>query len=178
MLFGCLWMALGYFGAFGQSSFYDFTVRDIQGEEFPLARLAGKKVMVVNVASRCGLTPQYEQLQSLYEAYREKDFVIIGFPANNFREQEPGTDEEILTFCQANYGVTFPIMSKISVRDEAVHPLYQWLTRKELNGVADAQVQWNFHKFLIDENGNWVRSVSPTTLPDAQEIIDWLEGNP
>ncbi|MCC8018647.1 MAG: glutathione peroxidase [Rikenellaceae bacterium] len=155
--------------------FHDFTVKDIHGEDFPMSQLRGKKVMVVNVASRCGLTPQYEQLQALYEKYAGDGFVIVAFPSNDFLGQEPGSDEEIITFCRENYGVTFPVMSKISVTGDDIHPLYRWLTSAELNGAGDAEVAWNFQKFLIDRDGSWVRSVPPATLPDAEEITRWIE---
>ena len=122
-------------------SFYDFTVKTIDGKDFPLSSLKGKKVLVVNVASKCGLTPQYAQLEKLYEKYRDKDFVIIGFPANNFMGQEPGSNEEIAQFCSLNYDVTFPMMAKISVKGKEIAPLYQWLTEKKLNGKEDASVQ-------------------------------------
>ena len=130
-------------------SFYDFAVKTIDGKEFSLSSLKGKKVLVVNVASKCGLTPQYAQLEKLYEKYKDKDFVIIGFPANNFMGQEPGSNEEIAQFCSLNYGVTFPMMAKISVKGKEIAPLYQWLTEKKLNGKEDASVQWNFQKFMI-----------------------------
>lgn len=158
-----------------ESDFYNFTVKDIQGNDFSLSQLKGKKVMVVNVASRCGLTPQYEELQKLYEKYKDKNFTIIAFPANNFNEQEPGTNQAILEFCKQNYGVTFPIMEKISVRGNDIHPLYKWLTREELNGKSNAEVEWNFQKFLIDENGNWVKSIQPQVSPLSEEIISWIE---
>jgi glutathione peroxidase len=156
---------------------HDFTVKTIDGEDFPLSQLKGKKVMVVNVASKCGLTPQYEQLQALYEKYGNRDFVIIGFPANNFGAQEPGTNEEIRTFCTEKYGVTFPMMEKISVKGDDIHPLYQWLTQKNENGKEDAGVTWNFQKFLIDENGQWIKAVEPRTKPTDEAIISWIEGN-
>jgi glutathione peroxidase len=158
-----------------QKSFYDFTVKTIDGEDFPLSNLKGKKVLVVNVASKCGLTPQYQQLQELYAKYEKDNFVIIGFPANNFGKQEPGTNDEIKTFCTTNYGVTFPMMEKISVKGEDIDPLYQWLTSKNENGKEDAEVTWNFQKFLIDENGNWIRSLDPRTSPASEEISSWIE---
>lgn len=160
-----------------QAMFHDYIVRDIDGRDFPLSQLRGKKVMVVNVASRCGLTPQYENLQALYENYGPDDFVIIAFPANDFMEQEPGTDSEIAAFCDENYGITFPLMSKITVKGDETEPLYQWLTRKDLNGVEDVEITWNFQKFLIDEKGNMVRSVPPLTPPDDAEIIEWIMGS-
>ena len=156
-------------------SFYDFTVKTIDGKDFPLSSLKGKKVVVVNVASKCGLTPQYAQLEKLYEKYKDKDFVIIGFPANNFMGQEPGSNEEIAQFCSLNYDVTFPMMAKISVKGKEIAPLYQWLTEKKLNGKEDASVQWNFQKFMIDENGNWVGFVSPKENPFSEKIVTWIE---
>ena len=156
-------------------SFYDFTVKTIDGKDFPLSSLKGKKVLVGNVASKCGLTPQYAQLEKLYEKYKDKDFVIIGFPANNFMGQEPGSNEEIAQFCSLNYDVTFPIMAKISVKGKEIAPLYQWLTEKKLNGKEDASVQWNFQKFMIDENGNWVGFASPKESPFSEKIVTWIE---
>ena len=144
-------------------SFYDFTVRTIDGKEFPLS------------SSKCGLTPQYAKLQELYEKYKDKNFVIIGFPANNFMGQEPGSNEEIAKFCSLNYDVTFPMMSKISVKGKDMAPLYQWLTEKKLNGKEDAPVQWNFQKFMIDENGNWIGFVAPKESPFSEKILTWIE---
>ncbi len=160
--------------AIGQKSFHDFVVEDIYGNTFELASLKGKKVMVVNTASKCGLTPQYEKLEALYQQYGGEQFVIIGFPANNFMNQEPGTNEEIAEFCSINYGVTFPMMSKLSVKGKDQHPLYAWLTSKEQNGVEDSKVTWNFQKYLIDEDGSLVRSISPRTDPLDEEITAWL----
>lgn len=160
---------------YAQKNFHDFTVTAIDGSSFPLTSLKGKKVMVVNVASKCGLTPQYEQLQELYDTYKDNNFVIIGFPANNFMEQEPGTNDEIVQFCKLNYGVTFPLMEKISVKGDDMAPIYRWLTMKSENGVLDAEVTWNFQKFLIDENGNWVKTFEPKTNPLDQAIVDWVK---
>lgn len=156
-------------------NFYDFTVKDIDRNEFSFEQLKGKKVMVVNVASKCGYTPQYEQLQKIYEAYGGDDFTIIAFPANNFMGQEPGTDEEIKSFCSENYGVSFPVMSKISVKGKDMNEVYQWLTSKELNGVEDSSVKWNFQKYLISEDGILEKVLNPKTKPDAPEIIEWIE---
>jgi glutathione peroxidase len=156
-------------------NFYDFSVKTIDGNDLSLSEFKGKKIMVVNVASKCGLTPQYEQLQALFEKYGSDDFVVIGFPANNFAAQEPGTNAEIKEFCTANYGVTFPMMEKISVKDDDIAPLYKWLTQKSENGSEDAEVTWNFQKFLIDENGNLLKSIPPRTSPDDEEIIKWIE---
>jgi glutathione peroxidase len=153
---------------------HQFTVDDIQGKPFDLAQLKGKKVLVVNTASKCGLTPQYKDLEALYQQYKDKNFIIIGFPANNFMKQEPGTNNEIADFC-SDMGVTFPIMSKISVKGVDMHPLFLWLTQKDKNGKFDADVQWNFQKFMIDEEGNLVDFVSPRSKPNDPKIVSWLE---
>lgn len=160
---------------FSQASFYDFVVKDIDGNDFALSQLEGKKVMVVNTASKCGFTPQYEGLEKLYKEFGGENFVIIGFPANNFLRQEPGSDEEIKEFCSLNYGVTFPMMSKISVKGKDMHALYQWLTKKELNGIKDSKVSWNFQKYLIGKDGKLEKVVSPKTKPYASEIVDWIK---
>lgn len=157
------------------TTIYQFKVTDIYGEPFDLASLKGKKVMIVNTASQCGLTPQFEQLESLYKEYKDKDFIIIGFPANNFADQEPGSNQEIATFCQSNYGVSFPMMSKISVKGEDTAPLYEFLTQKSLNKVEDSQVQWNFQKYLIGKDGHLEKVIGPRTLPTDQEIKDWIK---
>lgn len=159
-----------------EMNLHSFTVKDINGENFDLSQLKGKKVLVVNTASECGLTPQYETLEEVYQQYGGDDFVIIGFPANNFGGQEPGTNEEIKGFCQKNYGVSFPMMSKISVKGSDQHELYKWLTKKSENGVEDAEVSWNFQKFMIDENGNYVGMVPPRESPDCDRIINWIKG--
>ena len=161
--------------AFSQKSFYDFKVKDIDGKDFNLSSLKGKKVLVVNTASKCGNTPQYKDLESLYKLYGNQKFVIIGFPANNFGAQEPGTNTDIKTFCTANYGVTFPMMSKISVKGDDMAPLYKWLTSKQLNGVKDSEVKWNFQKYLIDEKGNLVDVVDPKVKPDDEKILSWIK---
>ena len=154
---------------------YQFTVEDINGKPFALADLKGKKVMIVNTASKCGLTPQYKELEALYKQYKDKDFIIIGFPANNFLGQEPGSNEQIASFCSINYGVTFPMMSKISVKGKEMHPLYQFLTQKEKNGVEDSKVQWNFQKYLIGKDGRLEKVIAPRTLPSSEEVIQWIE---
>lgn len=162
--------------AYGQSkSLYDFKVKDIDGKEFDMSSLKGKKVLIVNVASKCGLTPQYEKLQALYTKYKDKNFIIIGFPSNNFKEQEPGSNEDIKQFCSLNYGVTFPMMSKVEVIGEHKAPIYKWLTEKSENGKLDAEVQWNFQKFMIDENGQLVDFVSPREDPFSEKIVKWIE---
>lgn len=162
---------------YGQKSFHDFTVKDINGNDFELSGLRGKKVLVVNTASKCGLTPQYEDLEELYKKYGGDRFVIIGFPSNDFASQEPGTNEEIAEFCRINYGVTFPMMSKISVKGEEIHPLYRWLTMASENGVEDSRVAWNFQKYMIDEEGKLVGHIPPRKKPDCKEIVSWIEGS-
>lgn len=157
-------------------SIHQFKVTDLYGEEFDFSTLKGKKVMVVNTASECGLTPQYKNLQALYEKYKDQNFVIVGFPANNFGKQEPGSDKEIATFCEKNYGVSFLMMSKISVKGDDMHKLYQFLTQKSKNGLEDSEVKWNFQKYLLDENGYLIKVVQPQTLPDDEGIVKWIEG--
>jgi len=159
-----------------QTGLHQFKVKTIDGKEFDFSSLKGKKVMVVNTASKCGFTPQYEQLQAIYNEYGGENFVVIGFPANNFLNQEPGTASEIKDFCTINYGVTFPLMEKVSVKGKDQHAVYQWLTQKEKNGVEDSKVQWNFQKYLINENGELVKSFSPKTKPNDPEIINWIMG--
>ena len=154
---------------------YQFEVEDITGKAFPLSNLQGKKVMIVNTASKCGLTPQYKELEALYQQYKDKDFIIIGFPANNFLGQEPGSNEQIASFCSINYGVTFPMMSKISVKGKNMHPLYQFLTQKAKNGVEDSKVKWNFQKYLIGRNGKLEKVIDPKTLPSSDEVKQWIE---
>ena len=157
-----------------QKTFHDFTVKTLEGKDFDMSLLKGKKILVVNTASKCGYTPQYEDLQKLYEMYGGEKFEIIGFPANNFREQEPGTNAEIREFCTSNYGVTFPMMAKISVKGEDIHPIYQWLTRKEKNGVLDSEIKWNFQKYLIDEKGNLVEVLYSKEKPTSEKILSWI----
>lgn len=154
---------------------YQFSVTDLSGNEFDFSSLKGKKVMVVNTASKCGNTPQYKDLQQLYETYKDKNFVIVGFPANNFGQQEPGSDEEIAAFCENIYGVTFPMMSKISVKGNDMHPIYQFLTKKDKNGYADSEVSWNFQKYLINTKGELEKIIEPKTLPTDASVIEWIE---
>jgi glutathione peroxidase len=158
------------------TSFYSMTVTDIHGKPFPLDQLKGRKVMVVNTASECGYTKQYKQLQELYTTYKDKGLVIVGFPSNDFGGQEPGTEKEIEQFCQANYGVTFPMMAKVSTKGDAKAPVYQWLTEKAQNGKMDSNVKWNFQKYLIDENGELVTMLASGTTPLDEVVINWVEG--
>ncbi|MFA6125900.1 MAG: glutathione peroxidase [Bacteroidales bacterium] len=159
----------------GSISVYGFKVKSIDGQEFNLAQLQGKKVMIVNTASKCGNTPQYQQLETLYKEFGPDKFVIVGFPANNFLSQEPGTNGEIKEFCDSNYGVTFPMMAKISVKGSDMDPLYKWLTEKKLNGVMDSEVKWNFQKYLIDEKGTLVAVIPPKESPDSEQVLKWLK---
>lgn len=158
-----------------QKNFYDYTVKAIDGTDFALSNLKGKKVLIVNVASKCGLTPQYKELQELYNKYKDRNFIIVGFPSNNFLGQEPDSNEEIFQFCTLKYDVTFPMMEKISVRGKQIAPIYEWLTKKELNGKESTKIAWNFQKFMIDENGNWTKTVSPRTSPLSEDIMSWIE---
>ena len=163
------------FSAMAQKSIHEFKVSDINGNDFDFSSLKGKKVMIVNVASKCGLTPQYDLLQKLYEEYTDQNFVIVGFPANNFMSQEPGTNEEIATFCRSEYGVTFPMMAKIEVKGKEIHPIYKWLTTKKLNKKMDSDVSWNFQKYLIDENGKLVGMLNPRVKPNDAKVIEWIK---
>lgn len=158
-----------------ETSIYDFKMKTLSGKEKSLADYKGKVILIVNVASKCGLTPQYKDLEAIFEKYKDSGFMILGFPANNFLWQEPGTDKEISEFCQVNYGVTFDMFSKISVKGKDIHPLYQFLTKKEYSQIENAPVSWNFQKFLIDKNGKIIRSISPKTKVTEPEIIKEIE---
>jgi glutathione peroxidase len=156
-------------------SFYDLSIKSLDGKStIDFSQFKGKKVLLVNVASKCGYTPQYEGLEKLYEANKEK-LVIIGFPCNQFLSQESGSADEIASFCKKNYGVTFPLTEKISVKGTEQHAVYQWLTNKENNGVKDVTVKWNFGKFLIDENGKFVEYFPSGTEPLSEEIAKYLK---
>lgn len=157
------------------NSIYDFTVKDIYGEDFSLSEYKGKKIMIVNTASKCGLTYQYEHLQDLYETYKDQNFEIIGFPSNDFAMQERGSNDEIASFCQKNYGVTFRMMSKIKVKGSNKHPLYTFLTEKRYNGYKDSTVKWNFQKYLIGEEGKLEKIISPKDNPKDPKVIDWIK---
>jgi len=157
-------------------SFYDFKTTGLTGAPFDFSTLKGKRVLIVNTASKCGYTPQYKELQELYNKFGGAKFEIIGFPANNFGFQEPGSNEKIADFCEKNYGVTFPMMEKVSVKGKDMHPVYQWLTQQSHNGISDASVKWNFHKFLVDENGKWVASLGSSVSPLDETIITFASG--
>jgi glutathione peroxidase len=154
---------------------YDFKASDIHGGIFDFATLKGKKVMIVNTASECALTPQFKKLQELYEEYGGDDFEIIGFPSNDFGKQDPGTNENIREFCSSKYGISFPMMAKIEIKGDNMHPVYRWLTSSSENGTLDAKVTWNFQKFLIDENGLVVDFIPPIVGPMNKRILDWLK---
>jgi glutathione peroxidase len=155
------------------NSIYQFKVAAIDGGTIDFSKFKGKKILVVNTASGCGFTPQYEGLQKLYTEYGDK-LVVVGFPANNFN-QETGTNEEIKAFCSSKYNVTFPMAAKVSVKETDVAPIYQWLTQKDKNGVLDANVSWNFNKFLIDENGNLLQHFSSKVEPNSEAIVKYLK---
>ncbi len=156
---------------------YQFKMTDLYGNDFDFSSLKGKKLMIVNTASKCGFTPQYKGLEKLYETYKDKGFVIVGFPANNFGKQEPGTDDEIAAFCEQNYGVSFPMMTKTSVKGDDMNPVYRFLTQASKNGFKDSEVAWNFQKYLIDEKGHVVNMYPSKTLPTDEAIVKWIENN-
>lgn len=158
------------------SSIHNFKVSTLEGQEFDFSTLKGKKILLVNTASKCGFTPQFEQLQALYEKYKDKNFVVVGFPCNQFASQDPGSSEEIKTFCTRNYGVTFPMMEKVDVKGDSAAPVYKWLTAKEQNGVEGSSVKWNFQKYMIDENGFLVGHVPSYKKPNCARIVNWIEG--
>jgi glutathione peroxidase len=151
-------------------SIHSFKVKGLDGKQIDFASFKGKKILVVNTASKCGYTPQYESLEKVYEQYKDK-LVIIGFPCNQFGGQEPGSNEEIADFCKKNYGVTFPLADKIDVKGATMAPIYQWLTQKSKNGVVDANISWNFNKFLLDENGKMIAYFPSNVKPDSEEIL-------
>src|SRR5271166_4903689 len=160
---------------FAASNIYDFTLPNIDGKPMPLAEFKGKVVLMVNVASQCGYTPQYTALEALYEKYKTQGFVIVGFPANNFGAQEPGTNEEIKTFCKSKYSVTFPMMAKVSVKGDDATPLYQFLTSKAANPATDGEIKWNFTKFLVDRDGNVIARFEPKVTPEDPALVSAVE---
>ena len=156
--------------------FYSLSCKTLEGEEFSFEQLRGKRVLIVNTASKCGFTPQYEELQKLHETYGGESFVILGFPCNDFGKQEPGSSVEIGAFCQKNFGVEFAMMEKVSVKGKEMSEVYVWLNNKTSNGVSDHHVRWNFHKFLIDENGHLSASLKSGVKPLSQDITDFASG--
>ncbi len=159
---------------FAGSGIYEFTLPSIDGQPMPLSNFKGKVILLVNVASRCGFTPQYTGLEALYEKYKDQGFVILGFPANNFGGQEPGTNQEIKTFCSTKYNVTFPIYGKVSVKGADQTPLYQYLT-KEADPSHTGDIKWNFTKFLVDRNGNVVERFEPNVTPESENVVTSVE---
>jgi glutathione peroxidase len=153
----------------------DFVMKDIEGKEVPLIDFKGKALLIVNVASKCGFTPQYAGLQSLYERYREKGFEILGFPANDFLWQEPGSDSEIKQFCSMKYNVSFPLFSKISVKGKKIHPLYKLLTEKETNPRFSGQITWNFNKFVVDKSGEVVARFDSKVEPLDERVLSAVD---
>lgn len=162
-------------GADAELSIFRFTMNDIDGKAVPLETFKGKVVLVVNTASQCGLTPQYEGLQALYQKYKDKGFVVLGFPANNFGHQEPGSNDEIKEFCSSKFGVGFPMFAKISVKGEDMHPLYQYLTAGAGNPQLAGDITWNFEKFLFDRSGRVAARFAPKTRPESEEIVTAVE---
>ena len=158
-----------------KETIYQFNVTDLNGKTFDFSTLKGKKILIVNTASKCGLTPQYKGLELIYKENKDKNFVIVGFPANNFAGQEPGTDKEIGAFCQQNYGVSFPMMSKVSVKGDDMCAVYQFLTQKTKNGLMDSEVEWNFQKYLIGTNGELEQVMAPQVAPTDDKIVKWIK---
>jgi glutathione peroxidase len=160
---------------FGASGVLDFTLNSLDGKPAPLAEYRGKVLLIVNVASKCGYTPQYTGLEKIYEKYKDQGFVILGFPANNFGGQEPGTNEEIKTFCSSKYQVTFPMYSKVSVKGADSTPLYQFLTDKQSNPATAGEIKWNFTKFLVDRNGKVIARFEPAVTPESADVTGAIE---
>jgi len=160
---------------FGASSVLEFTLNSIDGQPAPLDSYKGKVLLLVNVASKCGFTPQYKALEAVYEKYKDQGLVVVGFPANNFMGQEPGTNEEIKTFCSRTYNVSFPMYSKISVKGDDKAPLYQFLTDSATNPKFGGEIKWNFTKFLVDRNGNVIARFEPAVTPDSPKVTEAIE---
>lgn len=158
-----------------KTSIHQFKAKTIDGEVLEFSSLKGKKILIVNTASKCGFTPQYKELEALFEKYKDKNFVIIGFPCNQFGEQEPGTSGDIKEFCTRNYGVTFTMMEKVNVKGDSISEIYSWLTSKAKNGVKSSSAKWNFQKYMIDENGFLVDYVLSFKSPNCSKIVKWIE---
>jgi glutathione peroxidase len=159
----------------GMDSIYDFELKDIDGNDVSLDQYRGKVLLLVNVASQCGLTPQYTELLRLYEKYEERDFAVLGLPANNFGAQEPGSNEEIKSFCSLNYQVTFPLFSKISVKGDDIHPLYKFLTDRETNPEFGGDIKWNFNKFLVGKDGRILARFEPQVEPQSEQVNEAID---
>ncbi len=179
--FACLTLALFSFiipsstsNILKPETIYHFKVPSLDGGTIDFSKFKGKKILVVNTASKCGYTPQYSELEKLYTEHSDK-LVIVGFPANNFGAQEPGSNNDIKEFCTKNYGVTFPMAAKVSVKGDDIAPIYKWLTQKSENGVMDANIKWNFTKFLLDENGVLITKFNSKVTPLSEEILSYLK---
>lgn len=159
-----------------KTSIHQFKAKDIDGNVVDFSKFKGKKLLIVNTASECGFTPQYKDLEALYQKYKDKNFLIVAFPCNDFGGQEPGNAQQIKSFCQKNYGVSFLVMEKVKIKGDSIHPIYEWLTKKEKNGVKSSTVMWNFQKYLIDENGYLVDYFNSMTNPLSEKITNWIEG--
>ncbi len=157
------------------SSIHQFKLKTIDGELFDFSSLKGKKILIINTASKCGFTPQFKELEELFIKYKDKNFAVIGFPCNQFGEQDPGTGSEIKEFCTRNYGVSFLMMEKVNVKGDGISEIYKWLTSKKINGVMNSSVKWNFQKYMIDENGYLVDYVLSFKSPNCKKIISWIE---
>lgn len=163
-----------FFFMMDAGNLYDFKINALDGRQVDFSKYKGKTLLIVNTASECGYTPQYADLQKVHELYKDK-LTILGFPANNFGGQEPGSDGDIQEFCKARFGVKFPLASKVSVKGEDMAPIYQWLTSKAKNGVLDADIKWNFNKFLLDENGKMIAYFPSKVTPDSDDILKYLK---
>ncbi len=157
------------------TSIYDYKLTDINGNTFDMSELKGKKVLLVNTATQCGFTPQFSEMEKLYENYKDKNFVVVAIPSNDFGNKEPGSNEEIKNYVEKHYDVSFPVMAKTSVTGNDENPLYKWLTSKDLNGEMDTKVAWNYQKYMIDEDGKIVGIVEPKESPSSEKVINWLE---
>ncbi|MCI0663080.1 MAG: glutathione peroxidase [Acidobacteria bacterium] len=158
-----------------EKSVLEFSLKNIKGQDVKLSDYSGKVLLLVNVASKCGYTPQYEGLESIYRKYKDQGLVVMGFPANNFLGQEPGTDEEIMTFCTTRYNVTFPMFSKISVKGDKIHPVYRFLTSKETNPEFGGDISWNFNKFLVDRSGKIVDRFGTRDKPESEKVVQAID---
>lgn len=158
------------------STIYQFKALTIDGKELDFSQFKGKKLLIVNTASKCGFTPQFEQLEAMFKKYKDRNFEVIGFPSNDFKSQDPGTNDEIHSFCQRNYGVTFTMMAKVHVKGDSICDVYKWLTSKALNGQMNSTVKWNFQKYMIDETGMLVDYAASWKKPDSRKITRWIEG--
>ncbi len=175
LFFIAITFILATLSSFAQDqSFYSLTATTIEGKEFSFEQLRGKKVMIVNTASRCSLSPQFRALQKLYHRFSKRDFFILAFPANDFANREPGDNEAIRSAIDKRFGISFPMMEKTSVKGDSIHPVYQWLTQKELNGLRDSEIKWNFQKYLVDEKGNISDVLEPMKKPDGKDVIRWI----